>query len=230
MIRWLLATLVLANVAFFMWGSWYKDASRSQQPVQRTTINPQKMRLISEPAVKAKLRIRRPQSAAKTLQPVRRICHSVGAFKSNRTAMRAGTRLKKAGLEYSLRTTEVKESRYQIYLPPLKSHKRAQAMRKKLSRLGFRDNALMPDRGLRNAISVGIFTVKANAVQRRKELRKKGIRVLQRRLVSKSRRFWLDVPTDETKHALLKTIRWRQKEVVIKESTCARAPTTARSR
>lgn len=131
--------------------------------------------------------------------------------------------MKKVGLEYSLRTIEVKEIRYQLYLPSFKSRKAAYAMQKKLSRLGFRDNALMSKKGMRNAISVGIFNVKANAAKRRRELRKKGIRVRQRVLVSKSRRFWLDVPTDEAKHAQLKAIKWRQKGVAVEESTCTRA-------
>lgn len=227
MIRWLLATLVLANVGFFMWGNWYKDANRPQQPAQQTPINPEMMRLISDPTVKARLRSRR-QSVVNTLQPVKRRCHSVGAFKSNRAAMRAGGRMQKAGLEYSLRTIEVKESRYQIYVPPLKSRTAAHAMQKKLSRLGFRDNALMFDKGMRNAVSVGIFKVKANATTLRKELRKKGVRVRWRVLVSKSRRFWLEVPTDEAKLAQLNTIQWRQKGVVVAETTCARTSATAR--
>lgn len=223
MIRWLLAILVLVNAGLFMWGSWYKDANRSGWPVVRAAVNPETMQLISDPAVKATLRSRSQRTVVKTLQPVKRFCHSVGAFKSNQTAMRAGGRMKKVGLEYSLRTIEVKEIRYQLYLPPFKSRKSAYSMQKKLSRLGFRDNALMSGKGMRNAISVGIFNVKSNAAKRRRELRKKGIRVRQRVLVSKSRRFWLDVPTDVAKHAQLKAIKWRQKGVAVEESTCTRA-------
>ncbi len=230
MIRWLLAILVLANIGLFMWGSWYKDANRSGWPVVRAAVNPEKMQLISNPAVKATLRSRSQRTVVKTLQPVKRLCHSVGVFKSNQTAMRAGGRIKKVGLEYSLRTIEVKESRYQLYVPPLKSRKAAYAMQKKLSRLGFRDNALMYEKGMRNAISVGIFNVKANAASRRRELRKKGIRVRQRVLVSKSRRFWLDVPTDKAKLARLKAIKWRQKGVAVEESTCTRASVPTRSK
>lgn len=221
MMRWLLAALVLVNVGLFMWGSWYKDANQAQQPSARPPINPEKMRLISDPTVRATLRPRRRHVVVKTLQPVKRVCHTVGPFEANRSAMRAGGRMKKAGLEYSLRTIEIKENRYQIYVPPLKSRKVAQAMQRKLSRLGFRDNALMFDKGMRNAVSVGIFKVKTNATRLRKDLRKKGIRVRQRVLVSKSRRFWLDVPTDDARLAQLKKIKWRKESVSIKETTCA---------
>lgn len=223
MIRWLLAILVLANVGFYMWGSWYKDGGQSANATQQASIDPLRMKLISDPAVKATLRGRGQRSTVKTLKAVKRICHSVGAFSSNRAAMRGGKRMKKAGMSYSLRTVEVKESRYQIYVPPLKSRKAAHAMQKRLSRLGFRDNALMPDRRLRNAISVGIFNVKANAAQRRKQLQKKGIRIRQRRITNKSRRFWLDVPIDEAKLVRLKSIKWRQKGVVVKQTTCVSA-------
>ena len=230
MIRLLLAILVLVNVGLFMWGSWYKDANRSGWPVARAAVNPETMQLISDPAVKAKLRSVSQRTVVKTLQPVKRLCHSVGSFKSDKTAMRAGSRMKKVGLEYSLRTIEVKDIRYQLYVPSLKSRKAAYAMQKKLSRLGFRDNALISEKGMRNAISVGIFNVKANAAKRRRELRKKGIRVRQRVLVSKSRQFWLDVPTDEAKLAQLNSIRWRQKGIAVEESTCTRASVTDRAK
>jgi len=230
MIRWLLAILLLANVGLFMWGSWYKEANRFGWPVMRTAVNPEKMQLISDPAVKATLRRRSQNTSIKTLQPVKRLCQSVGAFKSNQAAMRAGGRMKKVGLEYSLRTLEVKESRYQIYVPPRKSRKAAYTMQKKLSRLGFRDNALISDRGMRNAVSVGIFNVKENATNRRRALRKKGIPVRQRVLVSKSRRFWLDVPTDEAKLAQLKAIKWQQKGVAVKESNCSRVSAPDRAK
>ncbi len=228
--RWILAALVLANVGLFMWGSWYKETGQLQQPMARSPINPEKLRLISDPTVKATLRPRRKQTVVKILQPVKRICRAVGPFETNRSAMRAGTQMKKADLEYSLRTIEIKEYRYQLYIPPRKSRKAAQAMQRKLSRLGFRDNALMFDKRIRNAISVGLFKVEANAIQLRKDLRKKGIRVRQRVLVSKSRRFWLDVPTDEAKLARLKAVKWREKEVAVKETTCARAAIPAQAK
>lgn len=228
--RWILAALVLVNVGFFMWGSWYKGADQPQQPMARAPINPEKLRLISDPTVKATLRLRRQRAAVKILQPVKRICRTVGPFETNRSAVGAGVRMKKAGLEYSLRTIETVEKRYQLYIPPRKSRKSAQAMQRKLSRLGFRDNALMFDKRVRNAISVGLFKIEANAIQLRKNLRKKGIRVRQRVLVSKSRRFWLDVPTDEAKLVRLKAVKWREKEVAVKETTCARASVPARAK
>lgn len=52
MIRWLLAILVLVNVALFMWGSWYKDANRSGWPVVRAAVNPERCSLSPIPRLR----------------------------------------------------------------------------------------------------------------------------------------------------------------------------------
>jgi hypothetical protein len=225
--RWTLAALVLINVGLFMWASWYRDGGQLRQPLARTPVNPEKMKSLAEAGVRAKLLPRERSSAVKILKPVKRICHAVGPFETNREAVRAGERLKKVALEYTLRTIEVSENRYQLYLPSFRSRKAAQTMQRRLSRLGFRDNALIFEKGMRNAISVGIFKVKENAAGRRKDLQKKGIRTRERVLTTKHSRFWLDVPTDEVKLSRLRKIRWRSDAVAIKESTCALAPAPA---
>lgn len=227
MMRWLLALLALANVALFMWGSWYKDANLPRQPLAQVDINPEQMRLISDPSVKLVPRKPNRPPAIETLQPVKRVCHTVGAFSSTRSAMKAGTRLKKAGLEYSLRTEQSRETRYQVYIPSLKSRSAARAMQAKLNRLGFRDNALMQQKGMNNAISLGWFKVKANAIQLQRNLKRKGIRSKRRTIKQVRSRFWLDVPTDDTKLGLLRRIKWKQKNVSVEETTCAHAPTAA---
>ncbi len=225
MMRWFLAVLVLANAGFFMWGSWYKDAELPEQPLLRADINPEQMRLISDPSVKLVSRKSSRPPKVKTLQPVKRVCHAVGAFTSTKTAMSAGKRLKKAGLEYSLRTEQATSLTYRVYIPPLKSRAAARAMQSKLNRLGFKDNAIMQQKGWKNAISLGLFKVKANAVKLQRDLTRKGIRSKRRAIKRVRSRFWLDVPTDDKKLASLKTIRWKQKGISVQETTCAHAPT-----
>ena len=227
MMRWLLAVLVLANVALFMWGSWYKDADLPQRPLTQVDINPMQMRLISDPSVKLEPRKPNRPPAMETLQPVQRACHAVGAFSSTRSAMNAGMRLKKVGLEYSLRTEQSTEISYQVYIPPLKSRAEARALQARLNHLGFKDNALMQQTGMNNAISLGWFKVKANAIQLQRALKRKGIRSKRRTIKRVRSRFWLDVPTDDSKLALLKGIKWKQKNISVRDTTCAHGPTTA---
>jgi cell division protein FtsN len=225
MMRWLLAVLLLANAGLFMWASWYKDANAPAQPLPRADINATQMRLTSDPSVRLTPRLANRPPQAKTLQPVKRVCHEVGEFTSTRAAMSAGAQLKKAGLEYSLRTEETVERSYQVYVPPLKSLAAANAMRQRLNKLGFRDNALMQQKGFKNGVSVGIFKIKANANQIQRELKRKGIASKQRTITRNRSRFWLDVPTDAEKLVSLKRIRWKSKSVAVKETTCANVPT-----
>jgi cell division protein FtsN len=161
---------------------------------------------------------------AKTLQPVERVCYEVGEFASTRAAMGAGAQLKKAGLEYSLRTEESVNRSYQVYIPPLKSLASANAMQRRLNKLGFRDNAVMHQKGYKNGVSVGIFKVKANANQMQTDLKRKGIASKQRTRTQTLSRFWLDVPADAEKLVTLKGIRWKSKTVAVKQTTCTNAP------
>lgn len=224
MMRWLLALLILTNVGLFMWGSWYKDADLPSQPRVRADINPAQMRLVADPEVKLIPRRANRPPAVKTLQPIKRVCHEVGVFTSTKEAVRAGASLKKAGLEYSLRTLETVERRYQIYIPPRESSAAARAMQKKLSELGFRDNFLMPQKGFKNAISVGIFSSRDNAINLQRDLKRKGVTSKLRLTTHKHSKFWLDVPTDPENLSALKTIRWRTPGVTVKETTCTNAP------
>jgi cell division protein FtsN len=225
MMRWLLALLVLANAGLFMWGSWYKDADLPSQPRVRADINPEQMRLIPDPKVKLTPRRANRPPAVKTLQPIKRVCHEVGVFTSTKEAVRAGALLKKSGLEYSLRTKETVERRYQVYVPPRESAASAKAMQQKLTKLGFRDNFLMPQKGFKNAISVGIFNKRDNAIKLQRNLKRKGVSSKRRLITRKRSQFWLDVPTDPENLAALKAIRWQTRGVLLKETTCVNAPT-----
>ncbi|KPK09740.1 MAG: hypothetical protein AMJ68_11335 [Acidithiobacillales bacterium SG8_45] len=224
MMRWLLALLLLANAGMFMWGSWYKDADAPLQPSPQADFNAGQMRLISDPAVKLTPLVGSQAPVTKTLQPVERVCYEVGEFSSTKAAMGAGAQLKKTGLEYSLRTEETVERSYQVYIPPLKSLASAAAMQSRLNKLGFRDNALMQQKGFKNGVSVGIFKVKANANQMQRDLKRNGIVSKQRTLTKSRSRFWLDVPADAEKLVALKGIRWKSKTVAVKQTTCTNAP------
>jgi hypothetical protein len=224
MMRWLLALLLLANVGMFMWGSWYKDADAPLQPLPQADINAGQMRLIDDPSVKLKPLNNSKAPVSRRLQPVERVCYEVGEFASTRAAMSAGAQLKKAGLEYSLRTQETVERSYQVYIPPLKSLASASAMQRKLNKLGFRDNAIMRQKGFKNGVSVGIFKVKANANQMRRDLKRKGIASKRRTLTRTRSRLWLDVPADAEKLVTLKGMRWKSKTVAVKQTTCTNAP------
>ena len=64
---------------------------------------------------------------------------------------------------------------YRVFLPPLASREQAEQKRRELTRIGFGDHAVIQDEGLRNAISLGVFSVEANARSRLQSLLEKGV-------------------------------------------------------
>ncbi len=220
MIRGLFGLLVLANLGLWMWGSWYKDADEPIQMQPLPPVNTEKMKLIHEPGVK--LIPRKRDTTMKTLHIVKRVCQEAGPFPTTRAAMRDGRSVKKIGLAYSLRTQEITERNYQIYVPSLPTRKQAQAVQKKLNRLGFRDNSLITaEKNMKNAVSVGIFTVRANAKQRMRALKRKKIPVKLRTQSRVKNRYWLDIPADPLRLKALKRLSWHTPGVGMTATTCA---------
>lgn len=173
--RLLFGLLLVANLALLMWGSWYKEPLVSYEfPKPRPDVAAEKLRLLAEPGTA--LRARTPGRPAPARPASAERCYRLGPFRAPAAARTAAARLESWGL----RVEEITEfeslgAAYQVYLPPLASREAAEAKRRELSRLGFKDHALLHEEGMENAVSLGLFSVEANARQRQRELRAKGI-------------------------------------------------------
>jgi hypothetical protein len=88
----------------------------------------------------------------------------------------------------------------------------------------------MQEEGMQNAISLGLFTVEANAESRVRELAAKKIQARIQPFQQTRTRFWLDVAVRapaETQ-GKLKQIDWAAKDVQVREITCRPAPARRR--
>ncbi len=234
--KWLFAVLVLANIGLWMWASWYKETSGQEARQPRPPVAAEKMRLLSERGVR--LKIRRVRPAPSTAPPpdnptpakANHPCIRIGPFAELKQAMNAGKKLEKLDIVYEGRTEKRKTvAGYRVFLPPFPSQKAAMRKRKELTRLGFRDHALIQEEGMRNAISLGLFKIEANANQHLRRLAAKGVKAKKRPVHSTKTVYWLeaslspgrDKPGQSSLESLKKE-RWGVLGIKVNEGVCAK--------
>jgi hypothetical protein len=222
-LKWVFAALVLANLGLWMWASWYKQTPVEETRTARTPVAPEKMRLLNEPGVKLTPRKAPPPANAELTASVVPACFHIGPFPDVDLVARAETRLNELQLTYSRRSEETRSvTGYLVYLPPLPSQKAAERKRQELTRLGFKDHALIQDEGMQNAISLGLFTVEANAASRVRELAAKKVDARIQPFQQTRTRFWLDVAVKVPAQTAdrIRQIDWAAKDVRVREITC----------
>jgi hypothetical protein len=219
MLKWVFGVLVLLNLGLAMWASWYRDTDATAVVLPRAPVNPEGMRLVTDPAARLMERPR-DEPPEKELSEVIRVCHAVGPFSASNLATDAGAQIRAAGLDYRLRTVPVTEKRYLVYIGPLPSTKVAVAVQKRLTRLGFKDHAVVHEGDLRNAVSVGVFEQAANADQMKQRLAKHKIKTATRVLAAARDQYWLDVDAADNTLSTLGAIKWRSSGIGVVENAC----------
>lgn len=209
--RYLIYLLVIANLAFW---AWYpalpppmpRDAAlslppgveslvllreREQDPMPAETDPP----LASEPEASevrgddAPLGEAPPEPEPVAEQvPVDR-CYSIGPFMAAQDQAAAAASLRRAGLEVKLRSSDVQEPiGYWVYLPAMASEE-ARRVAAALTRQGVSDYFI----GKQNYISLGAFSAKSTAEERRLQIAALGYEPrLDPRFRTRTA-FWLDV-------------------------------------
>ena len=227
-LKWLFAAFVLANIGLWMWASWYKETPLEETRAARAPLALEKMRLLTEPNVKLTPRKTPPPANAELTANAVPVCFHLGPFTDTARVTQAEAKLNELHLGFARRTEETKMiTGYRVYLPPLASKEAAERKRQELTRLGFKDHAVFQEEGWRNAISLGLFSVEANATARVRELAAKGVEASMQPLTQDRTLYWLDLlePTAQDNIVKLKQADWGAKEVQLHESTCPLART-----
>ena len=222
-LKWLFAAFVLANLGLWMWANWYKEAPVEEHRAARAPIAPEKMRLLTEPDVKLTPRKAPPPANAELVANAVPLCLHIGPFAETALVTQAETKLSELLLGFTHRTEEIKiTTGYRVYLPPLASKEAAERKRQELTRLGFKDHAVIQEDDWRNAISLGLFSVEANAEARVRELVAKGVKAKVQPLLQNRTRIWLDLiaPVSPENAVRLKQTDWGAKDIQAEETTC----------
>lgn len=198
--KWLTAALTIINVGFWMWQSWFTVAGGSvPAPKPRPEVNIDQLVSLDAQGVKIKRHEPGNRKRAKALVDVTppQLCYRIGPFSKEKSAKRARGQLVNVAISANPNEVAVKKKVYRIYIPPLKSKKAALKLQKKLTRLGFKDHVIMNDKKFKNAISMGVYSVKKNANRRLAKLKKKKITAKREVLTSSKKSYWLDVITEQ---------------------------------
>lgn len=219
-LKWIFATLVLANLGLWMWANWYKETPVEENRPASAPVFPEKLRLLNEPDMKQTPRKASPFAKAGLRTGAGTVCFRIGPFPDADSVTRTESRLIELELTYSRRQEETRTiTGYLVYLPPLSSLEAADRKRRELTRLGFKDHALMQEEGMQNAISLGVFTVEANAESRIRELASRNVPARMQPFELSRKRFWLDAAVNFPSDTLEKLgqINW---DVPVQEIAC----------
>jgi len=222
-LKWLFAAFVLANLGLWMWASWYKEAPVEEHRAARAPVAPEKMRLLTTPDVKLTPRKTPPPANAELVANAVQVCFHIGSFADKARVTQAEAKLNELHLGSARRTEETKViTGYRVYLPPLASREAAERKRQELTRLGFKDHAVFQEEGWHNAISLGLFSVEANAESRVRELMAKGVEASMQPLTQNRTRTWLDLiaPVSLENVMKLKQTDWGAKDIQAQETPC----------
>ena len=158
------------------------------------------------------------------LSPTPRACVRIGRFDKERDANKlAGKILVAASVVARVRATVEGLERYWVYLPPFASreeawHKKAELKKKDI------DSSLIYTGNLRNALSLGYFGSKENAVRQKKKGERAGYSVTLATVSVELTRYWLEL--DEAAIRRLSELFWedvaRLYPGVVRESVLCR--------
>ena len=217
------AFLVLANVGLALWATGFRPGSDVPEG-PRPALHPDKMRLVDESGAQLSVRNTGPAAAGKTEAGG---CYRIGPFADTAQADKASAVLKEIPLAYERRAEEqTVVTGYRVYLPPLPTRDAAEKKRRELSRLGFKDSSVMQEAGMENALSLGLFTVEANAQKHLQALAAKKIETRMQMLSQTRTLHWLYLGAVESLAGVLPRLQaadWGGAEIKVEGPPCPAA-------
>ncbi|MDH4133742.1 MAG: SPOR domain-containing protein [Gammaproteobacteria bacterium] len=222
MMRWLFAVLVLVNLGFLMWASWFRD-SPDEAVAARPLFHPELMvPLKTSPAALKARKTERNEAPLAAAKPRPR-CVTFGPL-ADADAGKAAAWLNDEKIAGTRRSESRKvDSAFWVYLSPYATRKEAEARRRELERLGFREHLIMKDSEGRIAVSLGLYSSAENAEHRIQELAKKGISARREvRQKDESVNYFdlrLVEPADEA-FARLRAQAWGSTAVEVRDASC----------
>ncbi|MBI4290460.1 MAG: SPOR domain-containing protein [Betaproteobacteria bacterium] len=169
----LLILLLVANVAFFVFGRYGSELAGGDSNLISQQLNPEAIRLLTAEQVASVGTSKR--NGSKTVA-----CLEWGAFASGEIS-RAESALATLAPGIALAQRRVEEKAgYWVYLPPQGSRQAANQKLDELKRFGVEDYfVIQDDPKFRFAISLGVFKTEEAAKSRLEELRARGVRTAQ---------------------------------------------------
>lgn len=222
--KWLFALFILANVGLWLWMTGFRQDNTVTVEGPRPAIQPEKIRLLSEPGVQVQPRAPDAPVSPELANVAAGGCYRLGPFAGDVEVEQAIAILKQIPLAYERqREEQTIVTGYRVYLPPLASRAAAEKKRHQLTRLGFKDHSVIQEGDLENAISLGLFTVEANAQKHLQALAAKKIEAQMQTLTETHTRQWLALGPAENLAGVQPSLRetdWGGVDIKLEETAC----------
>lgn len=190
--KWLFGFVFLVNVVVLVWFGWLSNDPSTSRVNRVSNSDDHAIVLLSERREKAVATIPKDATSLAKLA-AHAACYSIGPFKSTEEATGAVMQLKSQGWISVSRKAEEKVPRgYWVFLPAASDKETAMKSLREMHKANV-DSFLITKGPNTNAISVGIYSDRRHAEERRDELRSKGFKVQLEERHSNSVVFWVDM-------------------------------------
>ena len=205
--RYLFITLLLANIAFFVWSQRLTPQAKSNFETVDQGVT--KLQLITEiEPNKNKSNESQTNLNLNNDNDLQQLCYSAGPFDVEANVHAAQENLNQVVLKSNIRKiTTTQEAGYWVYLPALAS--RAEALKKgrELASAFVKDYYVVSSGDNENSISLGLYRETYNADNRIAELSSKGFKVSKEIRIEQWPEFWLDFSISETQIDVLPDLK-----------------------
>jgi len=216
--RWIVASLVVLNIAVFVYFQLFakKESSDSiVKPVAPVLGSIESVVLLSEvkgsvpvESIKVESPTVRPEMLPKPFEIDEPLCTLVGSFKRLLKAEYFVERLQSLGLSAEVKNLVVdSQPGYWLHLPPEKSRKEALRRLSELQRRGI-DSYVIPSGNLANGISLGMFSSKERAESMMSSVSAQGYKPQIVDVPREQKEIWAFLPQGEA--AKLSDERWSE--------------------
>jgi hypothetical protein len=165
-----------------------------------------------------------PEAAAIDKATAALVCYRLGPFASSEAADQAISRL----TELKVASERQQEERrtvtgYRVSLSPFPSRQAAEDKRRELTRLGFKDHAVIGEEGQPFALSLGVYSIEVNAQRHLARLEAKGVKATLQPLYQVRVVYWLEARSAGDAVEPLKKLDWGSPDIGLVDETCPQA-------
>jgi len=219
--KWLIYILLLVNLGMFVWH--YQSSSPELVTQATQQIDLPKLVLLREVLPDSRSKRRFPNNANKEQEVSH--CYRLGPFVGKSSVDKALELLTAKGI--IAKRSSYKDSNqdgFWVFIPPKTSRKKANEVISKFKTMGEKHYFLVASGEFKNAISLGLFSLRKHANARHAEMKKLGFGPAMRNVNLPKSLFWIDWERDPDHHIsreVFINLRERYKDIGQVEVGCS---------
>lgn len=190
--KWIIYTLLLANLGFGLWHYRSVELNGAQAPVDDDNL---RLVLLREYLAQQE---QASADGPSGTEPTRARCNTLGPFKKKNAANAIRKELISLGISAERRMSKDNTRKgFWVLIPPERSRKKAKVHIRELKNKGIKDYFLVVTGDQANAVSLGVFSRSELAQKRYDQIKALGFKIKIRKVDLPLREYWLDWPREQ---------------------------------